>query len=339
MSEQMSALQLQGPGQGPVGIRCALPEPGPGQVRVRLRAAAMNRRDHWIVRGLYPGIRYPTILGSDGAGVVEALGEGVAPRWRGAQVVIDPSLDWGLEEAAPGPNYRILGLPDAGTFAQAVVVPAQNLHEAPAHLDWVQRAALPLAGLTAWRALVSRGRVRAGERVLITGAGGGVASFLLRFAVALDLRVDVTSSDAEVRAGALALGAQRAVDYRAQDWPKLLAERGKDAYDLIIDSAGGADFAQLVRLLAPGGRIVFFGGTAGSWPQINPAHLFFKQASLLGSTMGSPRDFVGMLDFVQAHRLTPQIDRTFTLAEGAQAFEHLAKGRQSGKIVFDLAGE
>jgi NADPH:quinone reductase-like Zn-dependent oxidoreductase len=336
----MRALVLQTPDALPVLTEVPTPAPGPGEVRVELRAAALNRRDLWITRGQYPGIRFPSILGSDGAGVVAELGAGVADEGLarlGTEVIINPSLHWGEDEAFQGPDFEILGLPRAGTLAESVVVPAANLYAKPTHLDWPQAAAWPLAGLTAWRALMSRGAARPGDRVLVTGVGGGAASFAFQFAVAHGLETAVSSGSEAKLAVAQAGGATWTTNYREADWAKTLQRAVPGGFQVIVDSAGGPGFADLVKLLAPGGRLVFFGGTAGAWPPINPAHLFFKQAHVLGSTMGSPREFAAMLDFVNAHRLVPAVDGVFGLSEAEPAFGRLAESSQQGKVVFDLS--
>jgi len=170
------------------------PEPGPGEAVVALRAAALNHRDAWIRKGLYAGITLPIILGSDGAGEVAAVGPGVDPAWLGRHVVINPSLGWGPDDRVQGPSYRILGLPDNGTYAERVKTPAENLFVKPAALSWEAAAAIPLGGLTAYRALVTRARIQPGETVLITGIGGGVATLALLIARRLGARVIVTSS-------------------------------------------------------------------------------------------------------------------------------------------------
>ena len=189
-----------------------VPQAGAGQAVVKVRAAALNRRDFWITRGLYPDVRCPVILGSDAAGVVTAVGSGVDPSWVGREVVIDPGLDWGDTPCAQGDAFRILGMPDDGTFAEAVAVPAGQLRAKPAHLSWEEAAALPLAGVTAYRAVVVQGRVAAGQRVLVTGIGGGVATFALQIARAAGATVFVTSSSADKIASAIALGAKAGYD-------------------------------------------------------------------------------------------------------------------------------
>lgn len=332
----MKALVLEATDAAPVYRDADTPEPGAGQARVRLRAAALNRRDVYIQRGQYPGIRHPIILGSDGCGAVDAVGAGVDGGWVGRRVVLDPSVAWGDDPRKPGDAFRILGLPEDGTFAEHIVIPAENLHRAPEHLDDVQAAALPLAGVTAWRALMTRAGLRSGERVLVTGVGGGVAVITTQLAAAAGADVWVTSSSEAKIARAVELGAKGGRLYTEDAWRKALRKDALGDFDVIIDSAGGEGFGELVRLLAPAGRLAFFGGTRGKWPPILPQHLFFRQISILASTMGSPMDFAALLDFVRTHRITPVVDETFPLADGAAAFEHLDAGGHMGKVALAI---
>src|SRR6187551_1421517 len=214
----MQAAQVIGIKQ-PVVVQ-TLPEPlaAPGQAVVRLKAAALNHRDLFIQQGLYPNIRLPVTPGSDGAGLVESVGSSADQAWVGREVIINPSLDWGDDARAPGTGFRILGMPDAGTFAEKIVIPVANLAAKPAHLSWEQAAALPLTGLTAWRALFTRAQLKPGEKVLVTGAGGGAALFALQFAVAAGAEVWVTSSSGERIARAKALDAAGGVNYRDDGW-------------------------------------------------------------------------------------------------------------------------
>jgi NADPH:quinone reductase-like Zn-dependent oxidoreductase len=312
----------------------SVPDPiaGPGQAVVRLKAAALNHRDLWIQLGLYANIRLPLIPGSDGAGVVESVGAGVDASWVGREVILNPALDWGADARAQGPQFRILGLPDSGTFAEKIAIPVDNLAPKPAHLDWQQAAALPLAGLTAWRALFTRAGLLGGERVLVTGVGGGAALFALQFAAAAGAEVWVTSGSAAKIARARTLGAAGGVSYREADWAAQLQRQAGGLFDLIVDSAGGEGFAQLIELTRPGGRIVFFGATTGNPPGLDLRKCFFRQITLLGTTMGSPADFHGMQQFVGMHRLVPVVDRVFPLADTEAAFRHMEAAAQFGKI-------
>ena len=311
------------------------PQPGPGDAVVRLRAAALNHRDAWIRQGLYAGIRLPIILGSDGAGEVVAAGRDVAA-WRpGQEVVINPSLDWGTSDRVQGPAYRILGLPDHGTYAELVKVPAENLFAKPASMPWHAAAALPLAGLTAYRALVTRARVEPGDTVLVTGLGGGVATFALLIARHLGARVLVTSgSDAKLER-ARALGAAGGVNYRTDGWGKALLELCDGGPDVIIDSAGKDVFPTLIEIIKPGGRLVTFGATTGSPSAVEVRRIFWKQISILGSTMGSPSEFAAMLALF-AGGPSPVIDQVLPLAAAADAHRRMDSADQFGKLVLSI---
>jgi len=308
------------------------PVPAPGEAVVDIRAAALNHRDVWIKLGQYAGVKYPCTPGSDGAGVVSSVGAGADPSWVGREVVINPSLDWGPSESAQGAAFTILGLPRDGTMAGRVCVPAAQLSPKPAHLGWEEAAALPLGGLTAWRALFSRARAAPGERVLVTGIGGGVALFTLQFAVAAGSEVWVTSgSDAKI-ARAVALGARGGFRYDRADWAAA-ATREAGPFDVIVDSAGGPGFSGLVDAAAPGGRIVFFGATRGNANELALRKVFWRQVSLMGSTMGSPADWAAMTDFVSRKAVRPVVSDTFALERAAEAFELMERGGQFGKIV------
>lgn len=311
------------------------PVPGPGEAVVRLRAAALNHRDVWIRKGLYANITLPVILGSDGAGEVAAVGEGVETRLVGTPVVINPSLEWGDDERAQGPAWRILGLPEDGTHAQLVKVPASSLFPKPPELAWEEAAAVPLAGLTAFRAVVTRAAVTAGETVLVTGIGGGVSTFVLAIAKARGARVFVTSGSDDKLARARGLGAEGGVNYRDPDWSrKLTALAGP--VDVAVDSAGGETFATLLDIVRPGGRIVGYGATTGSPTTIEVRRLFWKQLTVLGSTMGTPREFGGMLELYGAGGLRPVVDRVFPLERVADAHRRMDQAEQFGKIVLAI---
>ncbi|MEQ8788849.1 MAG: zinc-binding dehydrogenase [Pirellulaceae bacterium] len=311
-------------------------EPGPRQVVVQLKAAALNRRDYWITQGMYPGIKLPVVLGSDGAGVIARVGENAPHGWIGREVVINPGLDWGEDEAAQGESFRILGMPDDGAFAEEVLVGEEAIHDKPEHLTWQEAAALPLGGMTAYRAVFTQGEVKPGETVLVTGVGGGVATFALQFAVAAGARVLATSSSPEKLAKAEQLGAAAGYNYTQEGWAKqLVADHG--AVHLIIDSAGGDGYRHLLDIAAPGGRIVNYGATAGPPPKLDLFKVFWKQLRLIGSTMGSPTDFRAMLGLVHHHKIRPAIDRVFPLAEANDALARMRESSQFGKLVLDIA--
>ena len=292
----------------------ATPEPGPGQVRVRLHASALNRRDVWITLSQYPGIRLPCIMGSDGAGVVDQLGPEAPAELLGQAVMIYPAYDWGNDPRFPSPTFRVLGMPDPGTFAESLCVPASHVFAKPVHLNWEQAAAQP------------------GETVLVTGIGGGVATFALKWAVALGARVFVTSGDEAKLAQARQMGAAGGVNYRAEDWDKQLAKL-TGGVDVVIDGTGGPAFKGCFSAIRPAGRLVVYGSTAGNPPGLDMVRLFFRQARIIGSTMGSPEEFAAMLRFVAEHRIEPAIDQVFPLDQAVAAHQRLLAAEQLGKIV------
>ena len=309
--------------------------PGPGEAVVRLRAAALNHRDVWIRLGQYAGIKLPIVLGSDGAGEVAEVGEGVDAAWKGRAVVIDPSFNWGPDDRAQGPSFNILGLPVDGTYAEMVLVPAANLHPKPAQLSWEQAAAMPLAGVTAYRALVTRARLQAGETVVVTGIGGGVATCALAIARHLGAQVYVTSgSDAKLEA-ARALGAAGGVNHRKDDWTKTLIARAGGRPDVVIDGAGGETFNKSLDVLKPGGRLVSYGSTTGPAQSVEIRRIFWKQLNVLGSTMGSPGDFAAMVKLYEGG-LRPVIDQVFPFERAAEAHRRMEQGEQFGKIVLTV---
>jgi len=312
------------------------PHPGPGEAVVRLRAAALNHRDVWIRKGQYAGIKLPIILGSDGAGQVVEVGSGVDRSWVGRDVVIDPSLNWGTDERAQGSAFHILGLPADGTYAEMVLVPAANLHPKPAHLSWEEAAAVPLASVTAYRALVTRAQVQSGETVLITGIGGGVAATALVIAARLGAKVWVTSGhDAKLKA-ARTHGAEGGVDHRKDDWTKTLVAEIGYRPDVVIDSAGGDTFNKALDVLKPGGRLVTYGSTLGAADRVEIRRIFWKQLNVLGCTMGPPSDFAAMLKLYEGG-LRPVIDKVFPLEQASDAHIRMEAGDQFGKIVLKIA--
>lgn len=249
------------------------PLPAAGEVLVQLKAAALNHRDVWIRKGQYAGIKFPAILGSDGSGIVAEVGEGVSDGLIGQEVIINPGMNWGDNPKTHAKEFKILGLPDSGTFAEYVAVSAANIVAKPAHLTWEQSAALPLAGLTAYRALFTRAAVQPGEKVLVTGVGGGVALFALQFAIAAGAKVYVTSGSDEKIRQAVQFGAIGGANYNQPDWEEQIKTQA-GAFNVIIDSAAGDGFVKLIDLAELGGRIVFFGGTKGVINGIVPARFF-----------------------------------------------------------------
>ena len=317
----MQAIVLKGKGQPLAWESFPDPVAQPGEAIVAIKAAALNHRDVWITKGLYPGIVYPGILGSDGAG-----------RHEGRDVLINPNIGWGGNSRFQRKDYSILGMPRHGTLAEKVVVEADKLHAKPAYLSWEEAAALPLAGMTAYRAVFTRGALQAGEKVLITGIGGGVALFALQFALAAGAEAYVTSSAEQKIARAMEMGASGGADYLLDGWEQELLQQA-GGFDLIIDSAGGPGFASFPKLCNFGARIVTYGGSKGAVPNFTPQSIFWKQISILGTSMASDQEFAAMLAFANQHQIRPVVDSVYPMAEATAAFERMARGEQFGKIV------
>jgi len=311
------------------------PTPGEGEVLVRVRNAALNRRDVFIRHGAYPGIEVPSIPGSDGAGVIEQVGAGVQGFEKGNEVVINPQLDWGDNPDFPSKNQSILGVPKDGTFAQYVKVPAENVFTKPAHLSFEEAAAFPLGGLTAYRAVVTKGKVKKGDTVIIPGIGGGVANFALQIAQAKGAKVYVTSSSDEKIDDAVKRGAAGGVNYTSDNWVKELKGMSGGA-DVSIDSIGGETFNDLVSLAKSASKIVSFGATRGPVNNLVMPRIFFKQMEIHGTTMGNPSEFEEMLALYAAHNLRPLIDHVYPLEDIEKASDKMDKGNVYGKIVISI---
>jgi zinc-binding alcohol dehydrogenase/oxidoreductase len=296
------------------------PKAAAGEVIVELRAAGLNRRDILVAGGTYP-FALPLIPGSDGAGVRRDTGE---------EVVIYPALDWGAREDAYGPDFQILGGPRDGTYAELVAVPEANVFPKPARLSWEEAAAFPLAALTAYRALFSRGGLRTGETVLILGAGSGVSTFAVQLAAHAGARVLVTSSSDEKIERSRALGAEGGINYATEDWVAGVKELG--GADLVVDSIGST-WQQSLDCLLPGGRCVVFGATGGTESTLQVRPFYFGQFSLLGTMMGSPADFAGLLGALDSGSWRPVVDSVLPLAEAGRAVDLLASGAHFGKLV------
>jgi len=313
----------------------AQPIPGKGQVLVKLKSAALNHRDLWIQKEQSLPSAAGIILGSDGSGTIEDVGEGVDEYLIGQSVVINPSIGWGKNPFVQADSYKILGFPDHGTFGEFITISKKQVVEKPEHLSFEEAAAVPLSGLTAYRALFTKARLRPGEKVLITGIGGGAALWALKFAIAFQSKVFITSGSNEKLERGLAMGASSGFNYNEADWVnKLLKQSG--GIDVIIDSAGGDQFPSFLDLVVPGGRIVNFGRTAGHIPSLNTRTLYWKQISIFGTTMGTEDEFLSMLDFVHKHRLTPVIDQSFPLDQVNEAFARMERGGHFGKILLKI---
>jgi zinc-binding alcohol dehydrogenase/oxidoreductase len=305
---------------------------GRGEALVRIKAAALNHRDEWCRQGLYPNISDGIVLGSDGAGVVEKVGDDVDSSWLGKEVIINPAMNWGNNQLAQSKDFQILGMPRNGTFAEYLAIPADRLHEKPSHLSWEEAAALPLAGLTAFRALFFQGQAKAGDQVLVSGIGGGVAQFAAQYAVALGATLSVSSSRSAKLERGKKLGASNGFNYLEPDWSdQALKDTG--GFDVIVDGAAGDSINQLIHACKPGGRIVIYGATMGLPGKLEARKVYWNQLKIMGSTMGSDQDFEDMLVFVKEKEIRAEIDRVFTFDEARSAFDLMAVGDQFGKIV------
>jgi NADPH:quinone reductase-like Zn-dependent oxidoreductase len=311
------------------------PKPVKDQVRIKLKYASLNHLDIWIQQDQESPREKGVIPGSCGCGVVDAVGDDADPLLIGMEVIIHPSLDWGNNPIVQGNEFRILGFPDNGTFAEYIVVSKKYIFEKPDHLNDEQSAALPLAALTAYRALFSKARLRANERVLITGIGGGAAIFVLQMAVAYGAKVFVTSASDEKIAKAKSLGAIGGFNYKNPDWAEQ-AKKTVGGFDIIIDSAAGNQFGKLIELAVPGGRIVNFGRTAGPMSEINMRQVYWKQLSILGSTMGTRDEFLSMIDMMESRKIVPVIDKQFPLTQINEAFDYMKAQNHFGKITIKI---
>lgn len=332
----MKAYQLKASNEPLVLVNLPERQPGVGEVVVDLRCAALNHRDVWIQKGVYHTMKFPIIPGADGAGVVSAIGAGVDKSWLNKEVIVNPGVGWGDSEAKANPEFAPLGTPRDGTFAEQIVIPANQLVDKPDFLSWEEAAALPIGGVTAYRALFVRGNLQARENLLITGIGGGVAQFAILFAKAVGARILGTSSSEEKMRQAKDLGVEVIANYREKDWAEKLRLEVPDGFDIVFDSAVGPDFQKLVELSAPGGRIVFFGITAGRHATIDMQTVYRQQLSILGTKSGSPRDFKAMVNFVEKHKIKPLIDRVMPISEINHGYSIVDQGKQFGKIVFKI---
>jgi len=311
------------------------PSPGPGETLVKVTRAAFNRRDVFISQGLYPGIQLPCIPGSDGVGTVVAHGDGASGPAPGTRVVVDPTLGWGNDERVWQRSAQVLGMPHQGTFAEYIAVPSGNVVPAPASLSDDQAAAVPLAGVTAYRALVSRGRCTEDDVVLIPGVGSGVQTFVLLFAKKIGAKVIVTSSSDDKLERAKAMGADVAINYKTTErWEKDVAAVDGGP-SLVVDSAGGDTLSKAINVTRYGGRVVIYGGTTGD-AKVRPYSVFWRQLDIMGSSMGSPSDFRAMLAMFDGS-IEPAVDRVYAMDEVVEAATSVDQGAQFGKVLVAVA--
>jgi zinc-binding alcohol dehydrogenase/oxidoreductase len=303
-----------------------------GEALIRIKAAALNHRDEWCRQGLYPNLSDGVILGSDGAGIVEEVYDSAHVSWLGKEVILNPGMNWGQNQKVQSKEFKILGMPENGTFAEFLAIPFDRLHEKPAHLNWEEAAALPLAGVTAFRALIYQGDVQAGDQVLVTGIGGGVAQFAAQFAKAKGAILSVSSSRVAKLDMADKDGADFLFNYTESSWTEKALE-ATGGFDVIIDGASGDALNQLISICRPGGKIVFYGATMGNPGKIEARKVFWNQLKIIGSTLGSDQDFLDMLALVKEKEIKPVIDQVFNLADAEKAFNRMKAGDQLGKII------
>jgi NADPH:quinone reductase-like Zn-dependent oxidoreductase len=308
------------------------PEPGPGEVLISLRAASLNRLDVWVRRGL-PSVPKPRILGADGSGLVAGLGDGVEGLESGQRVVINPGLEHG------DGRITVIGEHTDGTHAELIAVPCENVHELPASLSFEEAAAFPLVYETVYRMLVTRAGLREGEWVLAWGMGSGIGTAALALATALGARVIATSSSDEKLARASELGAEVTINHASED----VAMRVKEATDgrgadVVVEHVGEATWQTSLAAAAPGARIAVCGATTGPNPKAALHRVWWKQLTILGSTMGTRDDFAGAYELVAAGRAQVVVDSVFPLADARAAHERMERGEQMGKIVLRIPG-
>jgi len=307
------------------------PTPGPGEVLIELRAASLNHLDLWVRKGL-PSVPKPRILGADGAGVVAGLGEGVGGLSRGDRVVINPGLEH-------GDRITVVGEHMDGTHAELIAVPATNVHPLVDGLSFEEAAAFPLVFETAYRMLVTRARLEAGEWVLVWGVGGGVATAALTIAKALGARVLATSSSDAKLERARELGADATVNHETGDVRgEVKSATDGRGIDVVVEHVGEATWATSLAAVRHGGRVVVCGATTGPNPPAQLHRVWWKQLTIYGSTMGTRADFEGAYELVASGRARPVVDKVFPLAEARAAHERLEAAEQFGKVILAIPG-
>jgi NADPH:quinone reductase-like Zn-dependent oxidoreductase len=316
-------------------IDTPVPANGSGEVLVKIKAAALNHREIWISKGLYPGMTLPCILGADGTGIVEAIGADADPKWINEEVIIYPAFDWGDNNEFPLKRFRVLGMPEAGTLSEYIVIPQSNLHIKPKYLSWEEAAALPVAYLTAWRALKVLGKIKEGDHVLITGAGGGVAQAGLAFATSMGAKVFVTSSCPKKIKDAIEHGAISGINYKDEAWPEKLRKLSC-GIDVVLDSSPLPNLDDYLIFLKTGARIVAYGSTGSRKTTLNISKFFLRHISFIGTAMGSPRDFQNMLDYLEMTEIRPRIHHIYPFNEVIKALKDLESGNQIGKLVVKM---
>lgn len=304
----------------------------PQQVRVHLKTGGLNHRDLSSLQK-HADDDKPVIVGGDGAGVISEIGSEVTDDVAvGDEVIINPGIGWDEPAAVAPEDFVILGYPVDGTFAEEIVLSEKNVFPKPATLTWEEAGVLGMAGLTAFRVLFTKAQIKKGDKIFIPGIGGGVATYLLQFAVAAGAEVYVTSRSEEKLAQAKELGATQTI-LNDEDWKAAL---GDTVIDIVIDSVGSATFHRSLEVVKRGGTIVTFGSSTKDTIEFNLREFFYGQYTLKGSTMGSNIEFSEMLQFVEKHKIKPVIDTVLPIKDHKKAYQLLEEAKQMGKIALDL---
>lgn len=307
------------------------PTAGKGQVVVSIRVAGLNRRDLYIPNRRGKNAK-ALILGSDGAGTIQSVGEDVENVKVGDEVIINPALRWEEESTAPPTSFDILGMPDHGTFANKIVISADQVEPKPKHITWEEAGVLALSALTGYRAMFTKGQIQEGETVFIPGAGSGVATYLISFAKNIGARVIVTSRNKGKLQQAKEFGADITLDTDS-DW---VSQLEGETIDLVIDSVGRATFNRSLEILKKGGRMVVFGATTEDTVDLNLREFFYGQYQLIGSTMGSRQELKAMIEHINHYKTHPIVDKAFNLTQAQEAFDYLEINKQFGKIALTI---
>lgn len=338
----MKALQLISPGVIKL-VDLDIPKATKGTVVLKVLYTALNRRDLWIVQGLYrkDHYKFPVTLGSDVCGEIFSVGEGVnqPEKLLNKKVIVNSCFNWGTNQNHSSSDINILGMPQDGTYAEYIRVPLEKIYDMPPHLTPMEAAAIPLAGLTAWRACKVVGQIKEGDNVLISGIGGGVSLTALMFGVGMKANVYVTSSSQRKIDIAIKLGAKGGALYTQKDWSRTLFKetKGKGFQCVIDGSVGPNSWNEYMKIMALGGRLCFYGATAGPPEQLDVFRAFLKQISIIGCTMGSDKDFEEMVEFINTQKLKPYIECIYPFQRIDEAIISMDKGKHFGKIIIDFS--
>lgn len=338
----MKAVQIHKHG-GPEVLKIKdipIPEPGHGQIQIHLKLAALNHLDIWVRNGI-PGVRLPIIPGCDGAGTVSKIGDGVKNFSRGDDVLINPLIYCNKCSYCKSDkenfcdHFGIFGETTNGTCCEYIVLEEHQVYPKPENISFQQAAAFPLVAQTAYQMLVKRAHIRKGETVLVWGAGSGVGHMAVQIAKYYGCTVVATAGSAEKCQFAQELGADFVINHQTENVLSKVKEFCGNV-EVVFEHVGEATWDISMKLLKKGGRVVTCGATTGANAKINLRHLFYKQQSVLGSTMGDADTFRQVLKLVANGTLQPRIDKSFALENIAQAYEYLEKSEQFGKVIIEI---